>query len=231
MMGSSTRTTALFTAARDSRSSTTAPKPASNAARPSTRAIATITGRIASTLRPTAASIRQLRAHRERARANAGTAARLAGEHRDEGRPRGVLSRAAAGQDGADRAGAAQQGGDAGRFRLRVQPGQWKSAFGGAVVDVAVGGSIATTVAPHDVAVFVLDAPVYRRDAEDRTGPRHVTRAAPRGELIRIPTHPSAAATRVSWPFSATARACACRWRTTRAASAGCASRSLRRSH
>nr|WP_156642937.1 alpha-amylase family glycosyl hydrolase [Lysobacter gilvus] len=45
-------------------------------------------------------------------------------------------------------------------FDLRVQPGQWKSAFAGTTVDVAVGGSIATTVAPHDVAVFVLDAPV-----------------------------------------------------------------------
>jgi cyclomaltodextrin glucanotransferase len=45
-------------------------------------------------------------------------------------------------------------------FDLRVQPGAWKPAFGGTAVNVAVGGTIATTVAPHDVAVYVLDAPV-----------------------------------------------------------------------
>ena len=47
-----------------------------------------------------------------------------------------------------------------GAFDLRVQPGQWKAALGSTAVDVAPGGTLAATVAPHDVAVFVLDAAV-----------------------------------------------------------------------
>jgi len=48
------------------------------------------------------------------------------------------------------------------RFVVRqgLQAGMWKPAFGGAAIDVAVGGQLESTVAPHDVAVFLLDAPV-----------------------------------------------------------------------
>ena len=48
------------------------------------------------------------------------------------------------------------------RFVVRqgLQAGTWKPAFGGAAIDVAVGGQLESTVAPHDVAVFLLDAPV-----------------------------------------------------------------------
>lgn len=41
-----------------------------------------------------------------------------------------------------------------------LQSGHWRAALGHADVDVATGGSLATTVAPHDVAVYLLDAPV-----------------------------------------------------------------------
>ncbi len=45
-------------------------------------------------------------------------------------------------------------------IQASLQPGQWTSAFGGRVVDVPPGGTLDTTVAPHDVAVFLLQAPV-----------------------------------------------------------------------
>ncbi|MCC8363667.1 cyclomaltodextrin glucanotransferase [Lysobacter sp. A6] len=41
--------------------------------------------------------------------------------------------------------------------RESLQAGQWKNAFDATTVDVAAGGAIEATVAPHDVAVFVLD--------------------------------------------------------------------------
>jgi cyclomaltodextrin glucanotransferase len=44
--------------------------------------------------------------------------------------------------------------------RASMQPGQWKAALGGAAIDVPRGGTLDATVAPHDVAVYILDAPV-----------------------------------------------------------------------
>ena len=44
--------------------------------------------------------------------------------------------------------------------RASLQPGKWKSAFAGTTVDVAPGGTLDATVGPHDVAVYLLDAPV-----------------------------------------------------------------------
>ena len=46
-------------------------------------------------------------------------------------------------------------------FKVRdlLQTGAWKSALDGTVIDVA-GNTLDATVAPHDVAVYVLDAPV-----------------------------------------------------------------------
>jgi glycosidase len=41
--------------------------------------------------------------------------------------------------------------------RESLQAGEWKNAFDGTVADVAAGGELTATVAPHDVAVFVLD--------------------------------------------------------------------------
>jgi cyclomaltodextrin glucanotransferase len=41
--------------------------------------------------------------------------------------------------------------------RESLQAGQWKNVFDATTVDVAAGGTIEATVAPHDVAVFVLD--------------------------------------------------------------------------
>lgn len=41
-----------------------------------------------------------------------------------------------------------------------LQPGRWHAALGGGDVDIAAGGSLATTVPAHDVAVYVLDAAV-----------------------------------------------------------------------
>jgi len=41
-----------------------------------------------------------------------------------------------------------------------LQTGHWHAALGGSDVDVANGGGLAATVAPHDVAVYLLDASV-----------------------------------------------------------------------
>ena len=48
------------------------------------------------------------------------------------------------------------------RFEITtmLQPGRWRSALDGSVVDVAEGSSLAADVAAHGVQVFVLDAPV-----------------------------------------------------------------------
>ena len=45
-------------------------------------------------------------------------------------------------------------------MRDGLQAGAWKSAFDGQVVNVAAGGTLDATVAPHDVAVYTLDAAV-----------------------------------------------------------------------
>ncbi|WP_159016765.1 alpha-amylase family glycosyl hydrolase [Cognatiluteimonas profundi] len=41
-----------------------------------------------------------------------------------------------------------------------VQAGQWRDALQGQSIDVATGGGLSTSVPAHDVAVYVLDAPV-----------------------------------------------------------------------
>ena len=41
-----------------------------------------------------------------------------------------------------------------------LEPGRWTPALGGEAVDVARGGSLAATVAAHDVQVYLLDGPV-----------------------------------------------------------------------
>lgn len=48
------------------------------------------------------------------------------------------------------------------RFEVReaLQAGRWVPAFGGAAITVAQGGALEAQVGPHDVAVFLLDAPV-----------------------------------------------------------------------
>ncbi len=45
-----------------------------------------------------------------------------------------------------------------------LQGGRWQPAFGGAPVEVAEGGHLRATVAAHDVAVYLLDAPATRPD-------------------------------------------------------------------
>jgi glycosidase len=52
------------------------------------------------------------------------------------------------------------------RFEVKdyLQAGHWQSAFGGKPVDVAEGGTLASTVAAHDVQVYLLDAPAARAD-------------------------------------------------------------------
>ncbi|MCL1633040.1 alpha-amylase family glycosyl hydrolase [Luteimonas sp. SX5] len=47
------------------------------------------------------------------------------------------------------------------RFELLdVQPGAWRGAFGGQVVEAAAGTALAVDVQPHDVQVLLLDVPV-----------------------------------------------------------------------
>jgi predicted dehydrogenase len=45
-----------------------------------------------------------------------------------------------------------------------LQPGQWQPALGGEAVEVAGGGALDASVGPHDVAVYLLDAPATRSD-------------------------------------------------------------------
>jgi glycosidase len=45
-----------------------------------------------------------------------------------------------------------------------LQAGRWQAALGGTPVDVAAGGSLEATVAPHDVQVYLLDASVAHKD-------------------------------------------------------------------
>jgi cyclomaltodextrin glucanotransferase len=44
--------------------------------------------------------------------------------------------------------------------RELLQPGRWHPALGGSDIDVSAGGALAATVPAHDVAVYLLDAPV-----------------------------------------------------------------------
>jgi cyclomaltodextrin glucanotransferase len=44
--------------------------------------------------------------------------------------------------------------------RELLQTGRWHAALGGVDIEVADGGTLAATVAPHDVAVYLLNAPV-----------------------------------------------------------------------
>lgn len=46
----------------------------------------------------------------------------------------------------------------------RLQAGRWTAALGGSPIDVAAGDSLRTTVAAHDVQVYLLDAAVARPD-------------------------------------------------------------------
>ena len=45
-----------------------------------------------------------------------------------------------------------------------LQPGHWRAALGGTSIDVADGGALDASVGPHDVAVYLLDAPAKRDD-------------------------------------------------------------------
>nr|MDA3876118.1 alpha-amylase family glycosyl hydrolase [Halothiobacillus sp.] len=45
-----------------------------------------------------------------------------------------------------------------------LQPGTWQPAFGGAPIHVADGGALKTTVAAHDVQVYLLDAQATKKD-------------------------------------------------------------------
>jgi len=45
-----------------------------------------------------------------------------------------------------------------------LQAGQWKPALGGDAVTVGEGGALKARVGAHDVQVYMLDAPVQRRD-------------------------------------------------------------------
>ncbi len=46
----------------------------------------------------------------------------------------------------------------------KLQPGQWKPAFGGKAITVADDGTLKASVAAHDVQVYLLDAPATRQD-------------------------------------------------------------------
>ncbi|HEV2540268.1 MAG TPA: alpha-amylase family glycosyl hydrolase [Frateuria sp.] len=45
-----------------------------------------------------------------------------------------------------------------------LQPGRWLAALDGEAIEVAEGGELAASVGPHDVAVYLLDAPATRGD-------------------------------------------------------------------
>jgi hypothetical protein len=46
----------------------------------------------------------------------------------------------------------------------KLQSGHWQPAFGGKAIDVADGGSLHSSVAAHDVQVYLLDAKATRAD-------------------------------------------------------------------
>jgi glycosidase len=45
-----------------------------------------------------------------------------------------------------------------------LQPGRWRAALEGADIEVSDGGALDAGVGPHDVAVYLLDAPAARAD-------------------------------------------------------------------
>jgi hypothetical protein len=49
-----------------------------------------------------------------------------------------------------------------------LQAGQWKPALGGDAVTVGEGGALKARVGAHDVQVYMLDAPVRRRDLAEQ---------------------------------------------------------------
>lgn len=57
-------------------------------------------------------------------------------------------------------------------FEVRdyLQPGRWRGAIAGGVVDVREGGTLATSVPAHGVEVYLLDAPVTRADLKAELG-------------------------------------------------------------
>jgi glycosidase len=58
------------------------------------------------------------------------------------------------------------KGDEAARFHVTkyLQPGRWRAALGGEAIEVAAGGALEAGVGPHDVAVYLLDAPATRGD-------------------------------------------------------------------
>ena len=50
------------------------------------------------------------------------------------------------------------------RVTKYLQPGRWQSALGEAAIEVAPGAALDARVGPHDVAVYLLDAPATRAD-------------------------------------------------------------------
>jgi hypothetical protein len=102
---------------------------------------------------------------------------------------------------------------------------RWKEALGTTTIDVAPGGSINATVAPHDVAVFVLDGASVTDARLKAELDRGMARA--RRHVERTNASPIVAAARTAAPACATATPSPGRPRTTRAASVGCASRTL----
>ena len=73
------------------------------------------------------------------------------------------------------------KGDKAARFQVAkyLQPGRWQAALGGAAIEVADGGALDAEVAPHGVAVYLLDAPATRADL-----------AAELTRLMRDKSHP-----------------------------------------
>ncbi len=62
------------------------------------------------------------------------------------------------------------KGDEASQFNVRefLEPGLWQSALSDQQVDVRAGGSLQAVVAPHDVAVYLLNQPVTRPDLKAR---------------------------------------------------------------
>jgi glycosidase len=73
------------------------------------------------------------------------------------------------------------KGDEAARFHVTkyLQPGRWRAALGGEAIEVAEGGALEAGVGPHDVAVYLLDAPATRGDL-----------TAELGRLMRDKGHP-----------------------------------------
>ena len=61
-----------------------------------------------------------------------------------------------------------------------LEAGRWQAAIGGGSVDIAEGGTLSATVPAHGVEVFLLEAPVTRRDFAEALN-QAMTGAQPRG--------------------------------------------------